>query len=538
MVRLSSALLSCTLFAAVFAHPAAAAAGACAPPDQQAVAAAFDLAANGLLETPWPQYPATSPVRAIPPSLLKAVGWVESGWRQFTPSGRPLLSFDFGYGIMQITSGMAGAFASPAGTLDPEVQTEIASDYQYNIAFGAHALAEKWDSVPTIGDGNPSVLENWYYALWAYNGWGWVNNPNNPRFQRLGTPATSPATYPYQERVLYLVAHPPRDRYGNPLWLAVPVRLPLRSTIGSTPRSYRPTGTHDQAPPALSASYDIAGLSSSAPAATQDAKITVTNTGTSPWLTSGSNAISLMYHVFTKHGDPWTSFSPFSAGVITLGQGVTPLPANVLPGESATVDVQVQAPTSKGTYLIAWDLEQAGAWLSQSGVLPRAVFLDVAEPVAGAMPTATPSSTTVPLPPAKAANFLSDTSVPDGTVVAARQILLKGWLLYNSGRVGWGHKWSITQTSGKSFGALDHFPLPPTAPCRTVNLLIALRAPARAGSYASSWRLQDAHGHAFGDRLTIKIVVRNGSYVPPPRPTPLPTRTAIASPTPTSTPVG
>jgi len=537
-VRLSSALLPLSLLAALLAHPAASPALACVPPDQQAVAAAFDLAANGLLGTPWPQYPAASPVRAIPPSLLKAVGWVESGWRQFTPTGRPLLSFDFGYGIMQITSGMAGAFASPTGTLDPEVQAEIASDYQYNIAFGARALAEKWDSVPKIGDGNPSVLENWYYALWAYNGWGWVNNPNNPRFQRLGTPATSPATYPYQERVLYLVAHPPRDRYGNPLWSAVQVSLPLRSTIGNTPQSYLPAGTHNQTPPALSAVYDIAGLDPSAPAATQDAKITVTNTGTSPWLASGSNAVSLTYHVFTKHGDPWASFSPFSAGVIALGQGVTPLPANVLPGESATVNVPVQAPTAKGTYLIAWDLQQADAWLSQSGVLPRAVVLDVTKPAADAMPTATPPTTTVPLSPGKGASFLSDTSVPGGTVVAVRQILLKGWLLYNSGRVAWGHKWSIKQISGTSLGALDHFPLPPTSPCRTVNLLIALRAPARAGSYASGWRLQDAHGHTFGDQLAIKIIVRSGAYIPPPRPTPLPTRTAIAPPTPSSTPVG
>jgi len=537
-VRLSSAHLPCALIAALLARPATTPAFACAPPDQQAVAAAFDLAANGVLGGPWPQYPASSPVRAIPPSLLKAVGWVESGWRQFTPSGRPLLSFDFGYGIMQITSGMAGAFASPTGTLDPEVQTEIASDYQYNIAYGARALAQKWESVPKIGDGNPSVLENWYYALWAYNGWSWVNNPNNPRFQRLGTPATSPATYPYQERVLYLVAHPPRDQYGNPLWPAVPVSLPLRSTIGNTPQSYLPAATHDQAPPALSAVYDIAGLSPSAPAATQAAKISVTNTGTSPWLASGSNAMSLMYHVFTKHGDPWTSLSPFSAGVIALGQGTTPLPANVLPGESATLDVQVQAPAAKGTYLIAWDLQQGGAWLSQWGVLPRAVALDVTNPAAGAVPTAIPSSTPLPLSPAKAASFLSDTSVPDGTVVAVRQILLKGWLLYNSGRVAWSHTWSIKQISGKSLGALAHFPLPPTAPCRTANLLIALRAPARAGSYTSSWRLKDARGHTFGDRLTIKIVVRNGADVPPPRPTPLPTRTVIAPPTPTSTPVG
>jgi len=47
--------------------------------------------------------------------LLKAVGWVESGWRQFDNAGRPLVAPDFGYGIMQITSGMPGAFGNVTG---------------------------------------------------------------------------------------------------------------------------------------------------------------------------------------------------------------------------------------------------------------------------------------------------------------------------------------------------------------------------------------------------------------------------------------
>ena len=53
----------------------------------------------------------------IPPTLLKAIGWVESALAQAGSSvpwasvGPALISFDCGHGIMQITSGMT----SPAG---------------------------------------------------------------------------------------------------------------------------------------------------------------------------------------------------------------------------------------------------------------------------------------------------------------------------------------------------------------------------------------------------------------------------------------
>jgi hypothetical protein len=164
---------------------------ACTTADVRSVGAAFDLTGIGILPPGYPPLPPESGVHTIPAVLLKAIGWVESGWHQFTPQGTPLVSFDFGYGIMQVTSGMAGAFGNVDGDLDPGVQSAIASSYRYNIDFGAGILATKWSTTPRIGDGNPSVLENWYYALWAYNGWGWVNNPNNPRFTRIGTPAGS-----------------------------------------------------------------------------------------------------------------------------------------------------------------------------------------------------------------------------------------------------------------------------------------------------------------------------------------------------------
>lgn len=532
----AGALLLTTLWTAPFTSVSS----ACQQPKRWSLASAFDLAANGLLPASYPQLPAETGVRAIPPSVLKAIGWVESRWRQFTPQGRPLVSFDFGYGVMQVTSGMAGAFGSVDGTLDPEMQSQIASDYVYNIAYGAQMLARKWTAAPRVGNGDPAVVENWYYALWAYNGWGWVNNPNNPRFTRQGTPASNPSNFPYQERVLYLVAHPPRDRDGNPLWQPVPVTLPDRRLIGTQPAPLSLARTHRQEAPQLSAVYAASSLSPLQPLATRHMQVRIVDSGTEPWAATGSSAVSLAYHLFTSHGNPWKPFSPFTNGVVAFGQGVAPLPRSLLPGQSATIDATIQAPGNPGTYRVAWDLQQgASTWFSQEGVLPRAETLQVLAP--GQALNSAPMATPTPTPEAQDdLRYLADTSVPDGSELPPRHWFLKGWLVFNNGRRSWGQGWALHLISGRPFAART-IAVPLTPPCHSATIVAALRSPSRPGSYTSVWRMEDAHGHAFGDRLTVVVGVRAAGVPPTPgapaSPTPRPGPTP-AGPTATATPVG
>ena len=507
---------------------------ACSQPDIWSVAGAFDIAANGLLTDPALQPADTSAPRTVPPSILKAVGWVESGWRQFTPAGRPLVSFDFGYGTMQITSGMAGAFGNAGGSIDPAVQSSIATDYRFNIGYGAKMLAQKWAAVPRIGDGDPAKVENWYYALWAYNGWGWANNPNNPRFARRGTPATDPASYPYQERVLYLVSHPPQDKDGNPLWKAVKVWMPPRTLIGHDPHSYSPNKTHLQPPQAFSASFGTGDLSPSSPGGLQTVSVRVQNTGTLAWASSGTAAISLTYHLFTRGADPWIPFSPFSPGVVALGQGTLALPHNVLPAHAVTLKETVQAPSSPGDYLVVWDLQELPAsWLSQTGLLPRAKPLQVLAGVKTPIPR-TPTPTPAPAP-VTGAQFVADTSIPDGTAIQPRRLFQKTWLIFNNGRLPWGPGWTLRHVSGPTFG-VKSFPLPSVSPCHTVNLSVQMKAPSKPGSYFGVWRAADASGNLFGDKLTVVVRVSGKPPVVTPTPLPSPTPTQRGRPTATTTP--
>lgn len=146
---------------------------------------------------------------------------------------------DCGYGLGQVTTGMQ------TGAMAYDLQRKVAVDYAENAAAAAQILAQKWNELAAAGitanGSDPSILENWYLALWDYNsglhsntgsgpwGLGWANNPANPdypynrgAFLHVDIPggfeitygdAATPANWPYQEKV-----------FG---WMEVPIRSAL-----------------------------------------------------------------------------------------------------------------------------------------------------------------------------------------------------------------------------------------------------------------------------------------------------------------------
>ena len=183
----------------------------------------------------------------IPATLLKSIAWVESNMMMASRStrwesmGTSLVSFDCGHGIMQVTTGMTVPLGS--GSRASERQVSIATHYAYNIARGAQILAEKWNSAPehrpiagTDTSSDPRIVENWYYAVWGYNGFtGPGSNQSNhpldpslgswprPEFRCDGT--QSRGRYPYQELVWGCMKNPPTAN-GQRLWQPVAASLP------------------------------------------------------------------------------------------------------------------------------------------------------------------------------------------------------------------------------------------------------------------------------------------------------------------------
>ena len=255
------------VFLALLAQPAPARAGDgdCAntgatpyQPSYTDLQDAFFRAANDLLGSGFftlPQIKRGHPVPTLvaaraPALLLKAIAASESSWFQATyatsrgSNGPPLMpSGGCAYGVTQIASGMAYP-----GQMDSSTQYRIANEYRYNAGWGAKVLVEKWNVAPSfgrkvVGQRDPGIIEDWYYAVWGYNGWSYQNNPNNPDYTwprpAFNSPGGLPRSeYPYQEIVWGFAAYPLRSGggAGPELWGGVPLTLPDRDLVGDPPQ--------------------------------------------------------------------------------------------------------------------------------------------------------------------------------------------------------------------------------------------------------------------------------------------------------------
>ncbi|MEU9879775.1 hypothetical protein [Streptomyces phaeochromogenes] len=155
---------------------------------------------------------------------------------------------DCGYGITQATDGMrlAGKEKDGETAMSPLKQEAVALDYTANISYGAQILSDKWNQTRKAGmkinDGHPKWIENWFFALWAYNsgfypqsdadssghwGVGWTNNPANPLWKANRLPflenasggdnyadAAHPQDWPYEEKVIGWAARPIAALFG------------------------------------------------------------------------------------------------------------------------------------------------------------------------------------------------------------------------------------------------------------------------------------------------------------------------------------
>lgn len=156
---------------------------------------------------------------ALPHLLLRGVAWQESLWTQYGDVDPwnlederyacTLLSFDCGYGMMQITSCMSDG----CGWFNP---TRVSRNMLYNLGTGAAFLVVKWNDIDIfLGQNDPTHPADWYYTLIAYNGFGSVNDPNredkDPRrepYLDLPIPQGVKKGWTYQERVTGWLAHP------------------------------------------------------------------------------------------------------------------------------------------------------------------------------------------------------------------------------------------------------------------------------------------------------------------------------------------
>lgn len=149
---------------------------------------AYDQINYGLTPTP----ESVTAARPIPHIILRGIGWPESFWLQFADSlhdpnpenkyACTLVASDCGYGVMQFTTCMATVTPPPPpGSCDWVDRARVAGELPYDVGTGTNLLIQKWNGVPSIGDNDHTVPEQWYYSVLAYSpgGWSSANDPNS-----------------------------------------------------------------------------------------------------------------------------------------------------------------------------------------------------------------------------------------------------------------------------------------------------------------------------------------------------------------------
>ncbi len=283
----------------------------------------IDLTYQGLETGPRTNRKPADTAWRIPPTIFKSIAWIEAVWNHASSEvpyggvGPVIRSFDCGYGLGQITTGMsnngwsgtlpaaakAGAgsvqvsgasgfvvgdvvsMRGPTGNPQEEatvrsvaagvvgLETNLKSAYPtgstavtvngrpsgrqavigahpaFNLAEGVRILADKWNSAPQVrpiaGNGDPAALEDWYFAIWSYNGFAFKNHPLNPFLDPLrgelyhcydsagqGYGSFGYGDYTYPERVYGCMRYPP-VKQGVRLWKSVTfVMLNLKKETG------------------------------------------------------------------------------------------------------------------------------------------------------------------------------------------------------------------------------------------------------------------------------------------------------------------
>jgi hypothetical protein len=96
------------------------------------------------------------------------------------------------------------------------------------------------------------------------------------------------------------------------------------------------------------------------------------------------------------------------------------------------------------------------------------------------------------------ADFVTDVTIPDGTVLDPGESFTKTWRLKNAGTCSWTTSYSIVFSNGDSMSGPTTQALTATInPGQTVDVSVNLKAPSAPGNYTGYWKFRNAAGVTF-----------------------------------------
>ncbi len=143
--------------------------------------------------------------------------------------------------------------------------------------------------------------------------------------------------------------------------------------------------------------------------------------------------------------------------------------------------------------------------------------------------TAIPGTTSANSKLCDSSLYVSDVTIPDGSVVAPGQSLVKTWRILNNGTCDWTPAYRLAFVGGMNMGVNSVELGTRVRPGKQVQVTVDLTAPLTPGSYTGSYELQNVRGGFFGNVFTIVITV-SGSAVAPSTSTPTAAPAATATP--------
>lgn len=118
------------------------------------------------------------------------------------------------------------------------------------------------------------------------------------------------------------------------------------------------------------------------------------------------------------------------------------------------------------------------------------------------------ASPTAPPPCTDGLTFIADLTIPDGTTVQPGEVILKQWLVENSGTCHWDSNYTLRLINGLEVGVKNEHVLYPARAGAEAILSLEFIAPSEAGSYGSAWQAIAPSGDPFGDFIFMQIVVQ------------------------------
>ncbi len=160
-------------------------------------------------------------------------------------------------------------------------------------------------------------------------------------------------------------------------------------------------------------------------------------------------------------------------------------------------------------------------------------------PSASLSPLPTQAASSIANGSCKNSIYVSDVTIPDGTLISPGTSYVKTWMFQNTGTCSWDANYQLIFISGDQMGGKAALLGQSVAPYGQVPVSVTLTAPAADGTYTGYWRLADDQGAGFGGVVFVKIVVSSGTATFTPTGSQAPAATTAApaaSSTPSATP--